>query len=64
MVCTEVGNTGTVSHASNTVEDETVCGDIFVSRMAERERESYSRIDGKGGPSVARVRSDFAEGIA
>jgi hypothetical protein len=36
----------------------------FGSRIAERERESYSRIDGKGGSSVARVRSDFAEGIA
>jgi hypothetical protein len=53
-----------VSHASSTVEDETVCEDIFGSRMAERERESYSRIDGKGGSNVARVRSDFAEGIA
>jgi hypothetical protein len=53
-----------VSHASNTVEEETVCGAIFGSRMAERERESYSRIDGIGGSNVARVRSDFAEWIA
>jgi hypothetical protein len=30
----------------------------------QRERESYSRIDGIGGSNVARVRSDFAEGIA
>jgi Reverse transcriptase (RNA-dependent DNA polymerase) len=36
----------------------------FGSRMAERERESYRRIDGKGGSNVARVRSDFSEGIA